>query len=242
MANTDGSTTARDTNAELNISCLDFLLIELVPLSFRLELSKYLSEHPTRVPTGSAPWTSLSPTERDLLLTSALGIGEIGGGAPLIDPEDLREKVWHRLNTQGYRVGKLLAERYTRDIPRLGDGLEKMKFICKDLWSVLYHKHVDNLKTNHRGTFVLTDHVFRGLKNASLETGTSVTVTASGAATGSGTTTKRDLGAMMAQAQCFLYFHAGVVRGALAALGLETSVQAECVELPGVTFHIRTIS
>lgn len=221
MAQPDPSTANLDTNPTLNVSCLDFLLIELVPLSFRTELSRYLDENPYKTP-GKRKYTELSKEEQDNLLTTTLGIGSIGGGAPLIDPEDLRLKVQSRLHAQGHRVGALLAARYTRDAPRLGDDLEKMKFVCKDLWLALFNKHVDNLKTNHRGVFVLTDNAFRGLKNASLEKG-------------------RDAAGMMGQAQAFLWFFEGVVQGALRALGLESVVQAECGELPGVTFHIRSV-
>ena len=47
----------------------------------------------------------------------------------------------------------------------------------------------------------------------------------------------------MAQAQPFLYFPAGLIRGVLASLGiLVATVQAESGALPGATFQIRTIS
>ena len=34
--------------------------------------------------------------------------------------------------------------------PRFNDHLEAIKFICKDFWSELFKKQIDNLKTNHR--------------------------------------------------------------------------------------------
>lgn len=40
--------------------------------------------------------------------------------------------------------------RLTRDKGRLGDTLEIIKFLCKDFWSAVFKKNVDNLKTNHR--------------------------------------------------------------------------------------------
>jgi hypothetical protein len=46
---------------------------------------------------------------------------------------------------------------------------------------------------------------------------------------------------MMAQAQPFLYFPAGLIRGALASMGVVATVQAESIELPGATFQIRTM-
>lgn len=37
--------------------------------------------------------------------------------------------------------------------PRFTDHLEAIKFICKDFWSELFKKQIDNLKTNHRVSF-----------------------------------------------------------------------------------------
>lgn len=51
--------------------------------------------------------------------------------------------------------------RYTMDRPRFSDHLEAIKFICKDFWSELFKKQIDNLKTNHRVIFFL----FLGLKS-----------------------------------------------------------------------------
>lgn len=36
--------------------------------------------------------------------------------------------------------------------PRFSDHLEAIKFICKDFWSELFKKQIDNLKTNHKVT------------------------------------------------------------------------------------------
>jgi hypothetical protein len=38
-----------------------------------------------------------------------------------------------------------------------------------------------------------------------------------------------------------LFFPAGIIRGALASLGIEATVQAETTELPQATFQIKTI-
>lgn len=47
------------------------------------------------------------------------------------------------------------------------DPLETVKFICKDVWIALYDKQVDNLRTNHRGVYVLHDNAFRPLARVS---------------------------------------------------------------------------
>jgi len=42
------------------------------------------------------------------------------------------------------------TSRFSRDRPRFADNLDVIKFLCKDLWTILFRKQVDNLKTNHR--------------------------------------------------------------------------------------------
>ncbi|KAF2841454.1 hypothetical protein M501DRAFT_1000676 [Patellaria atrata CBS 101060] len=40
--------------------------------------------------------------------------------------------------------------RFSRDKPRFTDSLDVIKFLCKDLWTLVFRKQIDNLKTNHR--------------------------------------------------------------------------------------------
>lgn len=84
------------------------------------------------------------------------------------DDEEVRESTYFRLDTLGYRVGQGLAERFSRDRPRFTDNLDVIKFLCKDLWTVLFRKQIDNLKTNHRGVYVLTDSSFRPFARMSM--------------------------------------------------------------------------
>lgn len=84
------------------------------------------------------------------------------------------DAMFYKLENMGYAVGQRLVERYihisgfdtyrylrrmcslyiyirfTKDRPRFADTLDVVKFICKDLWSVMFKKQIDNLKTNHR--------------------------------------------------------------------------------------------
>lgn len=39
----------------------------------------------------------------------------------------------------------------------------------------------------------------------------------------------------------FLWFPCGILRGALAAMGIQATVQAESSEIPGAVFQIKTI-
>ncbi|KAL2242844.1 UNVERIFIED_CONTAM: Trafficking protein particle complex subunit 6B [Sesamum indicum] len=125
--------------------------------------------------------------------------------------------------------------RYTMDRPRFTDHLEAIKFICKDFWSELFKKQIDNLKTNHRGTFVLQDNRFRWLAHMSVDP--SVETTGS----------IQDPSAMAenraAQATgLHLYFPCGIIRGALSNLGIPCAVSADISNLPAWEFDIAASS
>lgn len=60
---------------------------------------------------------------------------------------------------------------FSRDRPRFNDTLDVIKFLCKDLWTLVFKKQIDNLKTNHRGVYVLTDNMFRPLGRMSTDAG-----------------------------------------------------------------------
>lgn len=62
-----------------------------------------------------------------------------------------------------------VCDRFSRDKPRFQDTLDAIKFLCKDLWLIVFKKQIDNLKTNHRGVYVLTDNRFTPLGKMSLE-------------------------------------------------------------------------
>jgi hypothetical protein len=51
-----------------------------------------------------------------------------------------------------YKAGRTdhYAARFSRDKARFADTLDVIKFLCKDLWTIVFRKQIDNLKTNHR--------------------------------------------------------------------------------------------
>ncbi|KAL8873921.1 MAG: hypothetical protein Q9174_000668 [Haloplaca sp. 1 TL-2023] len=134
--------------------------------------------------------------------------------------DEQKEMAFRRLDSMGYRVGQGLVERFSRDRPRLIDTLDMIKFLCKDLWTLVFRKQIDNLKTNHRGVYVLTDNTFRPLSRMSMSTPAEA----------------------ISSAQTFLWFPCGVIRGALASMGINATVQAETSELPAATFQIKTLT
>ncbi|KAK9455787.1 transport protein particle component [Dipodascopsis uninucleata] len=192
----------------LNLSVLDLLLIELIPLSERVvEL----------IGEGTATGSSLHSGGISNASTPAVEVPEKD---LRINEEERRGAVFKHVEGLGYRVGQGLVERFSQDRPRLTDVLDVMKFICKDLWHLIFRKQIDNLKTNHRGVYVLTDNNFRLLLRMSTVAGGLDTVT---------------------RAQPFLWFPCGVIRGALANLGVQATVVAETSAIPIATFHIQTL-
>ncbi|KAB5558389.1 transporter particle component [Coniochaeta sp. 2T2.1] len=195
----------------LSSSCLDFLLIEIVPMAYRVtnELEAAAQQDPTS--TSDENKTTTTPLQQQN--------GETTETRKLLDEDEERDAVFYRLETLGYRVGQGLVERFSQNRPRQTDTLDVIKFVCKDLWTLVFRKQVDNLKTNHRGVYVLTDNAFRPFSRMSAEAG----------------------GQAVLRAQPFLWFPCGIVRGALAAMGINATVQAETSELPGAVFQIKTI-
>ncbi|XP_034025281.1 trafficking protein particle complex 6b-like [Thalassophryne amazonica] len=118
------------------------------------------------------------------------------------------------LEGMGFRVGQGLIERLTKDSPSFKDELDIMKFICKDFWTKVFRRQVDNLRTNHQGTYVLQDNTFALLTQLS--------------------TGKQYLD----QAPKYLAYSCGVVRGALSNLGLDSVVTAEVSTMPSCKFQV----
>ncbi|KAL4377867.1 hypothetical protein GQ457_02G031280 [Hibiscus cannabinus] len=134
-----------------------------------------------------------------------------------------------RIESIGYQVGHQLSERYTMERPRFSDHLEAIKFICKDFWSELFKKQIDNLKTNHRGTFVLQDNHFRWLTRMSIEQ------TPESGASGEPSIMADE----KAVESMHLYFPCGIIRGALSNLGIPCAVSADISNLPACSFVVR---
>ncbi|XP_064603215.1 trafficking protein particle complex subunit 6b-like [Liolophura sinensis] len=120
-----------------------------------------------------------------------------------------------KLESLGYRVGQSLAERFTRDCSRFKDELDTMKFICKEFWTSVYKKQIDNLRTNHQGVYVLQDNKFKFLTQMS-----------------SGKQ-------YMEEAPKYLALPCGMIRGALSNLGINCLVTAEVSAMPACKFQIQ---
>ncbi|KAG5437595.1 hypothetical protein PCANB_000632 [Pneumocystis canis] len=177
----------------VNASCMDFLLIEMVPLVKRLTSTRMSS------------WLCKNISSQ----TSNLKVVQ--------HQDDEREAVYDRLELLGFKVGQRLVERFSRDKQHFIEPLDMIKFICKDLWMLLFKKQIDNLKTNHKGIYVLIDHSFPWFLRMSTKTGGQDAID---------------------KAQIFLWFPCGMLRGILANLGEQCTVLADTTELPGLRLSI----
>lgn len=121
------------------------------------------------------------------------------------------------LEAQGYDVGYRFIERILQHKIIAADHLEVMKFICKEFWHEVFGKHIDKLQTNHRGVFVLKDSSFRWMTRFS--------------------SSKEEV--VQAATLHLLQFPCGVLRGALANLGITATVSPEQVSPPTCSFNIR---
>lgn len=174
---------------KVSASALDFLLIETIPLATRV--CEELAAKSQRVKHANSQ----------------------------AQAQMLEDNVYSHVEGYGFKVGQGLAQVFTRDLPRFNSDLAVMKFICKDLWMTIYKKQMDNLKTNHRGTYVLVDNSFKPCQRMSTNLGDAETIN---------------------QAMPYLWFPAGIIRGVLHALGLEATVSLDAVQLPAVSFNIQT--
>ncbi|KAH9043855.1 NO signaling/Golgi transport ligand-binding domain-containing protein [Lactarius pseudohatsudake] len=160
------------------------------------------------------------------------------GTGPSAPSDDEEEGLRARLEAIGMHVGANITERCASHIilqsrthtnvlrlchDRAGfaDTLDIVKFVCKELWSTCWDKQVDNLRTNHRvsflGVYVLQDNSFKPIARiSSWESRADAT----------------------RRARLYVAMSAGMIRGALMRLGLHGTVTPE-INLPQCTFQVK---
>jgi hypothetical protein len=99
----------------LNSSCLDLLMIELVPMAYRIVNEIDAPTSPP--PSTSNPANASSPIQsrKEGSLKSGTGTAGVGNGigGRKMDEDEERDAVFYRLEMLGYRVGQGLVERYS---------------------------------------------------------------------------------------------------------------------------------
>lgn len=151
--------------------------------------------------------------------------------------EERHNRVIDRLRSIGFQVGNKVTQLLVfSNNPNLQfkdmDLLSVMKFICRDVWKQMFNKQVDNLKTNHRGTFYLFDYEYPPIQSFALDSESS----------------EKEL----QMVKPFLELAVGVIKGVLASLGYDAEdviCLASYVDRPdekprtsfskGVSFHVQ---
>ena len=136
--------------------------------------------------------------------------------SPLIASDD----VTVRIELLGVDVGLRLTEiLMLKTNSKIVDILDIMKFVCRDVWKVLYGKQMDNLRTNHRGTFVLIDNKHRLIDNMMSDGGITDTVS---------------------KGKHYVWFSCGIIRGILMSFAVFAQVTSEISHFPSVSFNVQT--
>ncbi|KAI9059536.1 transport protein particle component [Trametes sanguinea] len=166
------------------------------------------------MPTPAPALPTLKKEKMRDSMGSNLSLSSLSKGGQDNDEEELRA----RLEAIGMHVGANMAERLCHDRGLFTDTLDAIKFICKDLWNACWEKQVDNLRTNHRGVYVLQDNAFKPLTRIS------------------GWQGRAD---SLRKAKVYVAMPAGIIRGALARLGFQAVVVPEVTNLPQCTFQVK---
>ena len=204
-----------ESQTYVNNVCFNLLLQEIVPASVRVTQKLAETEN------GEFSRDSDAQTRINTLLSDI--VDDTLGKVAIFDSELLNsEDVQLRVEGYGYDLGLRLTEVLMYKAAtklKIVDVLEIMKFICRDVWRCLYSKQMDNLRTNHRGTFVLIDNKYKVTAGFSSENG------------------KADV---VAKARTYTYLPCGIIRGILLSFGIDAYVSADNSQFPAVSFNIQT--
>lgn len=230
-----------DTQKYVNSNCLSLLLLEIVPTSIRVSHKLKEFNDPSIANSDVIGWDEGdTPTQ----MTTALSTfpDDLPGTVNILDSNLLsNDDVSIRIESYGYNLGLRLSEILmykaspafiaSNSTPgaaasstansgaKIVDILDIMKFVCRDVWKCLYNKQMDNLRTNHRGTFVLVDNNYKLINNLNSSKGNPDT---------------------LAKAKVYLWFPCGIIRGILMSFGIDANVTAEITQFPSIAFNIQT--
>ncbi|KAI5970760.1 TRS33 [Candida margitis] len=230
--------------SQISYSSFEFLLQEIVPTSIRV--SKQLSTQSAQPsitpppPTTTTDSTEAKQQDQQTRIDTQLSSinNDFPGTVNILDSSLLpTDDVTIRIETMGYNLGLKIAELllYQNSTTKIIDILDIMKFVCRDVWKCLYNKQIDNLRTNHRGTFVLIDNSYKLISEFS--SGNSNSNSNEGAGGEGGISSNQDT---LKKSRVYLWFPCGVIRGILMSFGVESNVSAEITQFPAVMFNIHT--
>ncbi|TFK68421.1 transport protein particle component [Pluteus cervinus] len=157
------------------------------------------------------------PSKKDSARDSVSSLASRGGAKSGSLDED-EEAVRARLEAIGVHVGSNIAERLCKDRSLFPETLDAVKFVCKDIWTTCWDKQVDNLRTNHRGVYVLQDNSFKPISRLSSWEGRADAIR---------------------KAKIYVAMPAGIIKGALLRMGYQAVVVPEVTSLPQCTFQVK---
>ncbi|KAJ7644072.1 TRAPP complex subunit trs33 [Roridomyces roridus] len=213
---------------QIDGAVMDYFLIEVVntlraSAAVATERAKKIEAE--MVEAGLIPAPSATPAQplkkdaasaRDSVTSLNSRASTAGGRTGSAD--EAEEAVRSRLEAIGQHVGANFTERLCRDRALFGETLDAIKFVCKDIWAACWDKQVDNLRTNHRGVYVLQDNSFKPVSRISSWEGRADAIR---------------------RAKLYAAMPAGIIRGALSRLGFQTTVSPEITSLPQCTFQVK---
>ncbi|KAF7784856.1 hypothetical protein Agabi119p4_1021 [Agaricus bisporus var. burnettii] len=165
---------------------------------------------------SSIPAPPPLPLKKESARDSVTSLTSKSGSKAVVDEDE--EALRSRLEYIGSHVGANITEKLCRDRGMFSDTLDIIKFICKDIWATFWDKQVDNLRTNHRGIYVLQDNQFKPVTRLSSWEGRPEAIR---------------------RAKIYAAMPAGIIKGALSRLGYNATVTAEITSLPQCTFQIK---
>lgn len=141
------------------------------------------------------------------------------------EPDTIERHLMHpqpdvvrKLENMGFYVGQRLVEQHTRHRNlNLDNNHAVMKYLCKDFWQLAFMHTASQLRTNHRGIFVVDDDSFQWLSAIGPVEGCDC----------------------KEAALKYLIFPCGVLRGALYSLGVIAVVNGQIDQLPKVRFNVQ---
>lgn len=152
-----------------------------------------------------------------------MNLGDGGNSSRMVDDSindflhiELVDAMPDKVEQVGFATGHRYVERLTADMLRFQDEeLDVMKFICREFWSSIFYKQIDNLRTNRSGQYVLHENKFRFITRMSNGT--------------------QYLDLMPK----YLAFTCGLIRGALADFGINATVSGEVTKSPACIFNVQ---
>ncbi|KAL0950566.1 hypothetical protein HGRIS_007368 [Hohenbuehelia grisea] len=203
-------------------AAMDYFLIEAVNVlrvSSAVATAKRKRIEKEMIDTGLLPPTAPVPPPKEKPKDTARdSVTSLTSKAAKVPVDEDEEALRVRLESIGVHVGANFAERLCLHKPLFTETLDAIKFVCKDMWLACWDKQVDNLRTNHRGVYVLQDNLFKPIARLSSWEG------------------RADA---LKKSRTYVSMSAGIIKGALNRLGYQATVVPEITSLPQCTFQVK---